>query len=80
MNDIFDGFQVSVFFDGQDYMAYFSELPHISAAGDAPQNALSELQIAWETMKESYKKDGEEIPKPVASGRFYHAMANALMS
>jgi len=59
----FDGFVINLYFDEQeDWLAHFQELPHISAFGDTPQDALEELKIAWELVKESYRDRQEPIP------------------
>ena len=63
-NDIFDGFTVNVFLDEDgDYLAYFVEIPNISAFSDTPEGALKELTIAWQGVKKSYQKHNELIPK-----------------
>ena len=62
--DDFDGFMVNVFFDEDgDYLAHLVELPNVSAFGPTPTEALDELKIAWELMKECYQIDGEPIPQ-----------------
>ena len=73
--DRFDGYTVNVFLDeDSDYLAHFVELPSVSAFGESPEEALSELATAWEGVKESYKKSGEKIPlaptKKKYSGQF----------
>ena len=61
--DPFDGYTLSVFLDDDgDYLAHFVELPNVSAFGESPEEALRELQFAWEGVKESYRKHGETIP------------------
>jgi predicted HicB family RNase H-like nuclease len=45
-----------------DHIAHFAELPGVSACGCTAEEAISELKVAWETMKISYKKHGEDIP------------------
>ena len=63
-HDDFDGFTVNVFFDADgDYLAHFVEMPNVSAFSDTPQGALSELAVAWEGVKESYRKHREPIPQ-----------------
>ena len=63
-HDDFDGFMVNLFLDEDgDYLAHFVELPNVSAFGPTPAEALRELKIAWELMKECYREDGEPIPK-----------------
>lgn len=67
-HDRFDGYTVNVFLDDDgDYLAHFVEMPNVSAFGESPEEALSELAIAWEGVKESYQKHGE--PVPVAPAR-----------
>jgi predicted HicB family RNase H-like nuclease len=62
-HDRFDGFSVSVFLDDDgEYLAHFLEMPNISAFAETPEQALQELEVAWEGVKESYKKNGEPIP------------------
>lgn len=69
-HDDFDGFMVNVFFDEDgDYLAHLVELPNVSAFGATPAEALNELKVAWELMKECYRMDGEPIPKaPLRNG------------
>lgn len=62
--DMFDGFTVNVFLDEDgDYLAYFVEMPNVSAFSDTPEDALKELSIAWEGVKASYRKHHEPIPQ-----------------
>ena len=88
-HDDFDGFMVNVFFDEDGaYLAHLVELPNVSAFGPTPAEALRELKIAWELMKECYQKDDEPIPKaPSRNGyegpfnvpvdaEIYHALAD----
>lgn len=75
MRDQFDGFSIHLLQDkDEDYVAHFVELPNVSACGSTPEESLSELKIAWEAMKESYRKHGEEVPvaptKKEYSGQF----------
>ncbi len=64
----FDGFIINLYVDEQgDWLAHFQEIPNISAFGDTPQEALEELKIAWELVKEDYQQKHREIP--VASNR-----------
>jgi predicted RNase H-like HicB family nuclease len=64
MND-FDGFDVRILIDEDgDWIAHFLELPNVSAGGKTPEQALAELRIAWELMKECYRDEGESIPTP----------------
>ena len=62
--DMFDGFTVNVFLDeNADYLAHFVEMPNVSTFADTPHGALSELAVAWEGVKESYRKHHEPIPQ-----------------
>ena len=64
----FDGFIINLYVDEQgDWLAHFQEMPNISAFGDTPQEALEELKIAWELVKDDYQEKNREIP--VASNR-----------
>ena len=64
----FDGFIINLYVDQQgDWLAHFQEMPNISAFGDSPQEALEELKIAWELVKEDYQQ--KHIAIPVASNR-----------
>ena len=64
----FDGFIINLYVDEQgDWLAHFQELPNISAFVDTPQEALEELKVAWELVKDDYKAKNREIP--VASNR-----------
>lgn len=59
----FDGFIINLYVDEQgDWLAHFQELPNISAFGDSPQEALEELKIAWELVKEDYQEKAQKIP------------------
>src|SRR5690625_850521 len=63
MEDRFDGFAVNLYRDEEgDWLAHLMEIPEISAFADTPEQALHELTLAWEGVKESYRKHGEAIP------------------
>lgn len=63
MRDDFDGFSLQIITESEgDYIAHFVELPTVSACGSTAEEALAELKIAWEAMKVSYRKHGDEIP------------------
>lgn len=63
MRDELDGFSVHLLQDDDgDFVAHFVELPNVSACGSTAEQALFELKEAWEAMKESYQKHGDEIP------------------
>jgi predicted HicB family RNase H-like nuclease len=66
--DRFDGHTVNLYLDEDgDWLAHLVELPNVSAFGDSPEQAVHELIIAWDGVKESYRKRGEAVP--VASSR-----------
>lgn len=74
--DRFDGFSISLYKDEDgDWLAHFAEMPNISAFSDTPENALKELETAWEAVKESCRKHGEPVPglpdTEAYNGRFY---------
>ncbi|AFZ11177.1 HicB family protein [Crinalium epipsammum PCC 9333] len=59
----FNGFTINLYVDEQgDWLAHFAEMPNISAFADTPQQALEELKLAWELVKEGYQEKGKEIP------------------
>ena len=63
MRDEFDGYSIHIIEDNDgDYIAHFVELPGVSACGCTAEEAINELKVAWEAMKISYKKHGEDIP------------------
>jgi predicted RNase H-like HicB family nuclease len=67
-NSSFDGFIINLYVDEQgDWLAHFQEILTISAFGDTPQEALEELKIPWELVKEDYRENKREIP--MASSR-----------
>jgi len=69
--DRFEGFTVNLFLDEDgEYLAHFVELPNVSAFGESPEEALSELVTAWEGVKESYKKHGEQVPLAPARKKY----------
>jgi predicted RNase H-like HicB family nuclease len=65
--NIFDGFTMNLFQDEDgDWLAHLVEMPTVSAFSDTPQGAIDELELAWQGVKESYRKHGETIPlKPI---------------
>lgn len=59
----FDGFTVNLYVDEQgEWLAYFLEMPNISAFSETPQQALEELKVAWELVKQDYRDKGIDIP------------------
>lgn len=68
MSDQFDGFSIYLAEDEDgDFLAHFIEMPQVSAFANTPEDALHELKLAWEGVKESYRKHGE--PTPVAPSK-----------
>jgi predicted RNase H-like HicB family nuclease len=73
----FNGFTINLYVDEQgDWLAHFQEMSNISAFGDTPQQALEELKIAWELVKEDYQEKGKAIP--IAPGRQKFSSLNRL--
>jgi predicted HicB family RNase H-like nuclease len=75
MSDQFDGFSIYLAEDEDgDFLAHFMELPNVSAFASTPEDALRELKLAWEGVKESYHKHNEPVPvapsKKEYSGQF----------
>src|SRR5690349_19410804 len=63
MSDEFDGFSVYLTEDEEgDFLAHFAEMPNVSAFGKTAEEALAELKVAWEGIKQSYRKHGDPIP------------------
>ena len=61
--DKFDGFSINLFLDAEgDWLANFVEMPNISAFADSPEEAIKELEIALQGVKESYTKHNEPVP------------------
>jgi len=76
MNDLFDGFSINLHLDEEgDWLAHFEELAQISAYSSVDvEDALRELQIAWEAYKTSCRQHGDPVPVAPAlksySGQF----------
>lgn len=59
----FNGFSVNLYLDDDnEWLAHLIELPGVSAFGSTADEALQQLKIAWEAVKESYREHGEPIP------------------
>jgi predicted HicB family RNase H-like nuclease len=74
-HDPFDSWTVNMFLDDDgEYLAHFVEMPNVSAFGESSEEALKELAVAWEGVKESFRKHNEAIPvapaKKEYSGQF----------
>jgi predicted RNase H-like HicB family nuclease len=69
--DNFDGHTVNLYLDEDgDWLAHVVDLPNVSAFGDTPEQAIRELGIAWEGIKESYRKRGEPVPVASSGGEY----------
>jgi len=74
--DRFDGFSVNLALDeDSDWLAFFLELPNVSAFAETPEQALAELADSWEGIKASYAKRGDKVPIP-ATRRGYSGQFN----
>ncbi|MGB5594458.1 MAG: type II toxin-antitoxin system HicB family antitoxin [Crocosphaera sp.] len=63
ITDNFNGFTINIFQDEEgDWIAHLVEMPNVSAFAQTPQEALNELTLAWQGVKESYRKHGEYLP------------------
>ncbi len=67
MSDRYDGYGVELHEESGRWVAHLLELPEVSAHGDTPEDALTELADAWALVKACYKQDGQ--PVPVAPAR-----------
>ncbi len=64
-NHEFDGFSVKLFIDTHDdWVAFFEEMPNVSAFAATPAAALAALETAWTLVKEDYAELGQSLPKP----------------
>ena len=62
VTNIFDGYTINLFQDEEgDWLACLAEMPNVSAFADSPQAAITELEMAWQGVKESYRKHGDPI-------------------
>ncbi len=65
MDSRFNGFAINLELDGEDAgLVHFVEAPEISAFGGTPEEALVELVVAWEAVKETYRAEGSPVPAP----------------
>ena len=61
MNYDWDDFTINIYLDeDKEWLAHLVKLPNVSAFGDTPELALDKLYLAWERMKQCYRKDEEE--------------------
>jgi predicted RNase H-like HicB family nuclease len=72
----FNGFTINLYVDEQgDWLAHFQEMSNVSAFGDTPQQALEELKLAWELVKEDYQEKGKDIPTAPARTKFSSSLS-----
>jgi predicted RNase H-like HicB family nuclease len=50
--------------EDQSYIALCPEFPRLSAFGDTPEQALSEMKIVLELAIETYQVEGWPLPEP----------------
>jgi predicted RNase H-like HicB family nuclease len=63
MNDPrFDGYTLTLFHDGEHWLAHFAEMPEIAAFAVTPEHALRELQTVWGMVKADYRDSGKPVP------------------
>ncbi len=75
MSERFDGYSIFLAEDEEgDYIAHFVEMPSVSAFASSAEQALAELEYAWNGVKESYRKHNQAVPvapsKKQYSGQF----------
>ncbi|MBI5814772.1 MAG: type II toxin-antitoxin system HicB family antitoxin [Nitrospinae bacterium] len=59
-------YHINILYSDEDggYIADIPDLPHCSAFGATPQEALREVQLAKEAWLEAAKAEGKPIPAP----------------
>ena len=59
-------YHINIFFSEEDggYIADIPDLPHCSAFGKSPEEALAEVLTAKTAWLEAAKAEGKPIPKP----------------
>ncbi len=59
-------YHINIFWSDEDeaYVADIPDLPHCSALGDTPEEALAELSVAKKLWMEAARQLGRPIPKP----------------
>jgi len=59
-------YHIEIFRDERDndFGAFIKEIPHVSAFGDTPANAVKELGTAYNLWLESSLEKGDIIPEP----------------
>lgn len=68
-------YHINIFYSEEDegYVADIPDLPHCSAFGTTPEEALSEVLQAKEAWLESAKAEGKKIPEPLFRPIIYKA-------
>jgi hypothetical protein len=62
MNDLrFDGYTLTLFHDGEHWLAQLAEMPEIPAFAAMPEQALRERQANWEMAKADYRDSGGPV-------------------
>lgn len=68
-------YHINIFFSEEDegYIADIPDLPHCSAFGDTPEEALAEVLQAKVAWLEAARAEGKKIPKPLFRPLIYKA-------
>ena len=68
-------YHINIFYSEEDegYIADIPDLPHCSAFGATPEDALSEVLQAKTAWLESARAEGKKIPKPLFRPIIYKA-------
>lgn len=78
MYNLYD-YHLEIFQDerDKDFGAFIKEIPHVSAFGPTPADAIKELEVAYKLWLKVASEKGDKIPKPSSlenpeeySGRF----------
>jgi len=66
-------YHINIFASDEDggYIADIPDLPHCSAFGESPEEALSQVLIAREAWLTVAKTEGKEIPPPTYRPAIY---------
>ncbi len=70
-------YHINIFYSEEDeaYIADIPDLKYCSAAGDTPQEALTEVIIAKQAWLETSKLEGRPIPVPKYKPVIYQTVA-----
>lgn len=68
-------YHVNIFYSDEDqgYIADIPDLPHCSAFGKTPQEALAEVLQAKSAWLEAARAEGKRIPEPLFQPLIYKA-------